>query len=77
MQGIEPVYPALACGFFTTEPPGEPSLTGNELNHSLSFPVSLCEPTGHSFKGAGGLKVVKKILSLDPHFKYSYELETI
>ena len=23
--GIEPVSPALACGFFTTEPPGKPS----------------------------------------------------
>ena len=22
--GIEPMFPALACGFFTTEPPGKP-----------------------------------------------------
>ena len=22
--GIEPMFPALACGFFSTEPPGKP-----------------------------------------------------
>ena len=29
--GIEPMSPALAGGFFTTEPPGKPSLQGSPL----------------------------------------------
>ena len=35
-SGIEPVFPALACGFLTTEPPREP-----RFMHFLSMSVSL------------------------------------
>ena len=35
--GIEPVSPALACGFLTTAPPGKPSLIlhPNLLEHQV------------------------------------------
>ena len=36
-SGIKPVSPALACGFFTTEPPGEPGVT-------LSWQINFSEP---------------------------------
>ena len=36
--GIEPVSPALADGFFTTEPPGKPSLSGNNVQNQAKFP---------------------------------------
>ena len=38
--GIEPMSlmsPALAGGFFTTEPPGKPTLGSVFLNHSISY----------------------------------------
>ena len=36
--GIEPVSPALADGFITTEPPGKPSLSGNNVQNQAKFP---------------------------------------
>ena len=35
--GIEPVSPALAGGFFTTEPPGKPQLLTSSLFLNLIF----------------------------------------
>ena len=36
--GIEPVSPALADRFFNTEPPGKPSLSGNNVQNQAKFP---------------------------------------
>ena len=36
--GIEPTSPALAGGFFTTEPPGKPRNPGSEQNAKPYFP---------------------------------------
>ena len=30
--GIKHTFPALACRFFTTEPPGKPKISGDALN---------------------------------------------
>ena len=38
--GIEPASPALASGFFTTEPPGKPSLTVQAQAKKQTFPLS-------------------------------------
>ena len=47
-RGIEPTSPALAGGFFTTEPPGKPqeSLCVNEPAASTQLPWP--PPSGHS-----------------------------
>ena len=45
--GTEPkslVPPALAGGFFTTEPPGKPTLGSVFLNHSISYYNFVCWP---------------------------------
>ena len=39
--GIEPVYPTLAGGFFTTESPGKPLVQGNRANKWLSEDMDL------------------------------------
>ena len=33
--GMEPVSPALASGFFTTEPPGKPSVADKSMDEIL------------------------------------------
>ena len=47
--GIEPMYPALAGGFFTTEPPGKPNLWKSPkysgLTHQLSRGTIMILPT--------------------------------
>ena len=42
--GIEPEPPALAGGFFTTEPPGKPTNTGHRLANTSLFPQRPCYP---------------------------------
>ena len=44
--GIEPVSPALAGGFFTTEPPGKPLVNGSstELLAQRTIIISLASP---------------------------------
>ena len=39
--GIEPGSPALAGGFFTTEPPGKPIVATPSLFLTVRFPASL------------------------------------
>jgi len=51
--GIEPVFPALAGGFFTTEPPGKPKVLINSVQFSSvaqSCPT-LCDPMDCSTPG--------------------------
>ena len=44
--GIEPASPALAGGFFTTEPPGEPVHTQTIMIH---LPISMWSPSLFAF----------------------------
>ena len=52
-SGIEPVFPALAGGFFTTEPPGKPKVLINSVQFSSvaqSCPT-FCDPMDCSTPG--------------------------
>ena len=56
--GIEPVSPALASGFFTTEPPGKPygavlivPTSTFDLIHVFPFESSPNNPLGADFSG--------------------------
>ena len=42
--GIEPAYPALAGGFFTTELPGKPKQYFNKTQICLRFPITFPSP---------------------------------
>ena len=48
--GIEPTSPALASGFFTTEPPGKPTLPVQFSSVAQSCPT-LCDPMNRSMPG--------------------------
>ena len=50
--GIKPECPALAGGFFTTEPPGKPSFTYAAAAKSLQSCPTLCDPIDSSPPGA-------------------------
>ena len=47
-SGIKPVSPALAGGFFTTEPPGKPSGQFSSVAQSC---LTLCDPKDCSLSG--------------------------
>ena len=47
-SGIKPVSPALAGGFFTTEPPGKPSVQFSSVAQSCP---TLCDPMDWSTPG--------------------------
>ena len=49
---LEPVSPALAGGFFTTEPPGKPSLGHAAAAASLQSCLTLCDPRDGSPPGS-------------------------
>ena len=49
-SGIEPMSSALAGGFFTTEPPGKPSMIAQFSSVTQSCPT-LCHPMNHSMSG--------------------------
>ena len=46
--GTEPVSPALAGGFFTTEPPGKPKIIGMVLMKVVQSYPTLCDPMDYT-----------------------------
>ena len=44
----EPVSPALAGGFFTTEPPGKPKIIGMVLMKVVQSYPTLCDPMDYT-----------------------------
>ena len=50
--GIEPTSPALAGGFFTTEPPGKPSATIVCVCEVTQSCLTLCNPMDNSLPGS-------------------------
>ena len=50
--GIEPVFPALARGFSTTEPPGKPFTLLAAAAKSLQSCLTLCDPVDSSLPGS-------------------------
>ena len=51
--GIEPVSPALAGRFFTTEPPGKPKMIYPSTSIQVNGPVHSIYPLGISVKALG------------------------
>ena len=58
--GIEPMFPALACGFFATEPPGEPpGVVGSQNTLVPSSALAECSAQKEVFSSVQSLSRVR------------------